>query len=341
MRVTVGRARPSGLPPWRRLVVLAVVPAVVLVTAGVLAWIRFDGGGPQYRRGPVTVFTGGTGGIYYRYGTALSASINGSLPGVRATTMITGAAVDNLRRVAAEPNTFGFSTMDAATAAVRGQDPFKKAALPVRAVARIYDEYIHLVVPRDSPVRTLADLRGRRVSTGAPGSGTDLVATRLFTVDPAIDLADVTQRRLGVDESAKALADGTIDAFFWQGGLPTITVADLASRFPVWFVPLDGLVGRLDDVQEWGAEYRRGVIPDGAYAGVGATPTVAMADLLVTSVDTDPGLVREVTRILFDARETIARVVPVAYSLDPRSAVATGPVPLHEGAARYYRATKV
>jgi TRAP transporter TAXI family solute receptor len=248
--------------------------------------------------------------------------------------------VDTLRRVVADPNTFGFSTMDAATAAVRGQDPFS-AALPVRAVARIYDEYIHLVVPRDSPVRTLADLRGRRVSTGARDSGTELVATRLLAVDPAIDAKDVTPVNLGVDQSAKALANGTIDAFFWQGGLPTATVADLAQRFPVRFVQLDGLVDALTEVPKWGAEYRRGVIPDGAYAGVGATPTVAMADLLVTSADTDPGLVRQVTRVLFNARETIARVVPVAYALDPRSAVATGPVPLHDGAAKYYRAAKV
>lgn len=334
-------ARLFGSRRRRRLVALLVTAALVLAAGSVLAWRGLAGDDGQYRRGSVFLLTGGTTGIYYSYGQALADAVNAELDGVTVTNLSTSASVENLQRVANAPNSFGFAAADAAAAAVRGgAEPFP-SPLPVRAVARIYDEYIHLVVRESSPIQSLADLRGRAVSLGANGSGTALVAERLLQVAPDLDLADVTASYLGLEASAAALRDGSIDAFFWQGGLPTKGISDLAAAEQIRFVPLGDLVDELNDAQEWGAQYRQGVIPRGAYVGIDETPTVAMPDLLVTHVDTDPGLVHEVTRILFEARADIAREVPVANALDRRSAISTGPVPLHDGALRYYRETKI
>jgi hypothetical protein len=317
----------------------AAFAAVVLSAAGALTWTLLDTGDGSYRRGELKILTGGTQGVYYGYGLQLAHAINSRLDGVEASAVVTTASVENLRRVSAEPNVFAFTAADAASAAVSGRTPFSKPE-PVRAVARIYDEYIHLVVRKDAPIRTIADLRKRRVSIGLNGSGTELIADRLFDVAPDIDLSDVTVSRLGINGSVSALQAGTIDAFFWQGGLPTSGVAELAKQLPIRLVPLDGLADALRE-QPWDPAYRRGTVPQGTYGGVDETPTIAVPDLLVTRADTDAGLVRQVTRILFEARAELAAAVPVGYALDRRSAIATSPVPLHDGALRYYRETKV
>jgi TRAP transporter TAXI family solute receptor len=345
--------RPARIPSWhrddrhrlsarrhRRSAGLAAFAVAALAAAGVLGWVWFDTGGGAYRRGPITILTGSSNGVYYGYGVKLAQMINNRLPGVRATAVPTSGSVENLRRVSDEPNVFAFTAGDAATAAVNGYDPFT-GTKPVRAVARIYDEYIHLVVRADGPIRSLAQLRGRRVSLGAPGSGTELVATRLFDVVPDLDVADVAASRLGLDESMAALRAGTVDAFFWQGGLPTAGVVHLAEQLPVRLVPLGGRADRLNMDPHWDPAYRQGTIPPGTYPGVDETLTIAMPDLLVTRADTDPDLVYETTRLLFATRAQLASSVPVADALDRRSAIATGEVALHDGALRYYRETKV
>lgn len=296
----------------------------------------FADDGQPYRRGPVTILTGGTLGIYYSYGVELAAEVSARLDGVEASAESTTASVENLQRVAGQANLFAFTAADAASAAVDGRTPFDRPQ-PVRALARVYDDYIHLVVRAGSPVQTISDLRRLRVSLGSKGSGTELIASRLLQV-AGMSVADLAVSNLGINESVAALRAGAVDAFFWSGGLPTTGVAALAEDTAIRLVPLGDLADELHD--RWDRAYRRGTIPAGTYGLDVETPTIAVPDLVVTRADSDPALVYEITRVLFDARSDIARSVPVAGSLDHRVAIATSPIPLHDGAVAYYRSVK-
>ncbi|WP_232794006.1 MULTISPECIES: TAXI family TRAP transporter solute-binding subunit [Pseudofrankia] len=321
------------------LTVVAAATAVLTGMAITVAAVARDEQDNQYRHGTIMILTGGTKGIYYTYGVELAAAVNRRLGGVQAQAMATTASVDNVRQVARSANVFAFTAADAASAAVAGRAPFTHQ-VPIRALARIYDDYVHLVVRADAPIHTIADLAGKRVSVGSDGSGTELIAERMLAV-AGIDPATLSTSRLGINESVVALQDSDLDAFFWSGGLPTTGITELAQQTPIRLVPLGQLAAGLH--AEWDPVYRSGAILADTYPLAGDavdTPTVAVPDLLITRADTDPGLVEEVTRILFDARAEIADRVPVAYALDRRSAIATSPIPLHDGALRYYRATK-
>ncbi|MBL7490587.1 TAXI family TRAP transporter solute-binding subunit [Frankia sp. AgB1.9] len=334
------RPSPGGWWSRRRLLVglSAALVVIVAATLGSVAVTR-NGQQRQYRHGTIVILTGATKGIYYSYGVALAAAINRRLDGVEAEAMATTASVDNVRQAALSPNVFAFTAADAASAAVAGRAPFDRPE-PIRALARIYDDYMHLVVRADGPIHTLADLRGRRVSIGSDGSGTELISERMLSV-AGISEKSMAVSRLGINESVAALENGDLDAFFWSGGLPTGGITDLADATSIRLVSLGALAAQLHARSD--PAYRPGTILADTYRLAGPptdTTTVAVPDLLVTRADTDPGLVEEVTRVLFDARAEIAAQIPVANSLDRRSAIATFPIPLAEGALRYYRSTK-
>jgi TRAP transporter TAXI family solute receptor len=340
----MGRWRPAGLArgwPTRRraLVLVSAVTAVVVGCAVTVLVVTRHGQDRRYRTGTITILTGGTQGIYYQYGEQLAVAINGRLSGVHAVVLSTAASVDNMQRVALGPNIFAFTAADAASAAQAGRPPFDHP-VPIRALARIYDDYIHLVVRASAPIHDITDLRGKRVSIGSDGSGTQLIANRMLDV-AGVGLSSLTVRRLGIDDSIRALERGDVDAFFWSGGLPTAGITALSRAADVRLVPLGRLATPLHRL-DWA--YQAESIPADTYPQMkdpANTSTVAVPDLIVTRADTDPGLVEQVTRILFDASPQIAAEVPVANALDRRTAISTSPVPLHDGALRYYRSTKI
>jgi TRAP transporter TAXI family solute receptor len=312
------------------------VGLTVALVAGLGGW-AVAGRGPDYPRGTVEIATGGTQGVYYSYGVELARVVEAELDGVDADVRPTAGSVANLQRVAVRYDTVAFSAADAATDAISGSAPFDRR-LPVRAIGRVYDDYVHLVVPVTSPVRRADQLRGLRVSLGSVGSGTELIAARLLSLlhlDPASDLRAA---HLGINESVAALSAGKIDAFFWSGGLPTAGVAALARRTPIRLVPLGQYAEQMRD--RFSPTYRAAAIPDGTYPGTTGTLTIAVPNYLVTSVEADERLVYQITRLLFASRERLARRVPLAGVLDERVAIETVPVPLHPGALRYYRDRK-
>ena len=310
---------------------LGALVVVLLAVAGCGA------GGPAVPPGTVEIATGSTQGVYYRYGTAFASVIDAELPGVRARVRATQGSVENLQRVADGQSTVAFSAADAAADAVTGQGAFTRP-LRIRALARVYDDYLHLVVRADSPIEDAAGLRGHRVSVGQAGSGTEIIAERVLAALHLDPDRDVVPARLGIDASVRALRQGRVDAFFWSGGLPTAGVAALAREMPIRLVPLGDLVPAL---RRYSGSYRAAAVPAGTYPGVPAVLTVAVPNYLVTRAGTDAGLVYALTRLLFLSRERVAREVSLAGVLDARAAIETAPVPLHPGALRYYRDTKV
>lgn len=283
----------------------------------------------------VVVATGETKGFFFEYGRELAAVLADGLPEARVSTATTSGTVDNLRRAAESAGTFGLAALDAAAAAQHGLPPFALRQ-PPQAVGRLFDDYVHLVVAGESPVRRVADLAGRQVSVGPVGSGSELVSGRVLEVGGL--RGRVAEVRLGISEALTALDRGGLDALFWQGGLPTRSIAQLSRQRPLRLVPLGELLEPMR--ARYGPHYRVASIPRGVYSNAEIVDTIAVPDLLVTSAATDPVLVRAVIELIFVNRQRLENAVPTAAQLDIRAAIATSPVPLHEGALRYFRAVK-
>jgi TRAP transporter TAXI family solute receptor len=295
------------------------------------------GSAVKYASGDVTIATGGTKGVYYSYGKALAHVLSDNLSGVRATAVETTGSVANLRQVADRPGVIAFVAGDTAADAVLGRGAFTEP-LPIEAIARVYDDVIHVVVPQRSRARDIHDLRGLRVSTGSAGSGTEVIANRLLQIANLGHPDDIVLSHLGINDSIDALQQGSIDAFFWSGGLPTHGVEELASIMPIRLLSLGDLADRMRQLH--GPIYRSATVPVGTYDMAEEVQTIAVPNYLVTNRATDAGLVYHVDRLLFGHRDDMAYSVPAVALLDSRTAIATSPVPLHDGALRYFRSVK-
>ena len=177
----------------------------------------------------IAIATGGTGGVYYPIGGALANVISKNLPGYQATAEVTGGSVDNLKLIGTGQSELAFSMADAALDAFKGEDKFKSGKVPVRTLMVLYPNRMHVVTIEGTGIQKMADLKGKRVSTGSPGSATEVMAFRVIEAAGLDKDKDMKRERLGVAESVNALKDRKIDAFFWVGGLPTAAVTDLGA----------------------------------------------------------------------------------------------------------------
>jgi TRAP transporter TAXI family solute receptor len=276
--------------------------------------------------------------VYYVYAEGMAAVFRDVLPGLRPAVLTTGASVENLRLVASGSAEIAFSTADAAADACMGAPPFV-GPLPVQALGRIYENYLHLVVRRDRAITSVPGLRGRRVSLGAPASGTELFATRLLPIAGLNPDRDLVAQRLDPDVAANAVAGGRLDAMFFSGGIPTGAIANLARRVPVALLELASFVPQLRT--RYGEVYVERTIPASAYGLGTPTATVGIPNYLVVARWMDERVGYAVTRALFEHRDRLAAAHPAGSRLDRGAAVNTLPLPLHPGAARYYREAKV
>jgi TRAP transporter TAXI family solute receptor len=290
-------------------------------------------GGAAVRR--ISIATGGTGGVYYILGGALASVLSRDVPGVEATAEVTSASVENLHFVAQGSADVAFTLADTAFDAVKGRGRFPRA-LGLRALAVLYTNATHIVVPADGPVRGLEDLRGRRVSTGAPNSGTEVIAERVLRAAGLDAGQDLTRERLGFGESVAALKDGRIDAFFASAGVPTAAVLDAAATpgLKVRLLSDAHLVERL--VAEHGPLYSSTTVPEGAYPGVASVQVSAVRNLLVVREDMPADLAYAITRTLFEKRDELAAAHPAARALEARAGAESAVMEYHSGAARYY-----
>ncbi|MFE9460793.1 TAXI family TRAP transporter solute-binding subunit [Streptomyces californicus] len=314
---------------------------VLAVVLGLLAWWLWPARGEGAPSGSLTFSTGVHSGVYQRYGERLEGALAKDMPGVSIHLRTSEGSQQNLARVATGEADFTIATADAVATYLSERRP---GAERLRGCVRLYDDYVQLVVPRDSDVRTVSDLRGKRVGVGQEGSGVRLVADRLLAaagLDPADDITPVP---VGIDTMPGRLSQGGLDAFFWSGGLPTAAVQALSRSFDVRLVPMEAeLVAKLQSANGPIRYYRSAVMPADAYpeAQQGqSVPTVAVANLLVTTDRTDAAMTEAFTRTVINSRDRIGREVYSAQLVDLRTAIYTDPLDVHDGAKDYYRSVK-
>ena len=288
----------------------------------------------------ISIATGGTGGVYYPYGGGIAKVISDHLNGVEATAEVTAGTVDNLKFIANRSADLAFGLADSIDDAAHQRGVFADfGAIPIRALAVLYDNYNHIVSITSSGIETVSDLNGRVVSTGAPGSGTEVSAFRILEAAGLNPETDITRQSLGAAQSVDAIKDGKIDAFFFSGGIPTGAILDLASTpgRTIKVVPNGETLGTLQE-QYGSLVYHNSPIPPSIYSGMEDTVTVvAVSNVLVVHEEMNEALAYEITRVLFENDGELAAVHPMAAVLTLENATVGSPIPFHDGAIRYYR----
>jgi uncharacterized protein len=295
------------------------------------------GGAPQrWHGGRLYLATGNTTGVFYQIGGAYADVITRHLAGYEATAEPTNAAVENIRRLARGDADIALTFADAAADAVTGRGPFAGTPLAIRALARIYQSYAHVIARTGTGIRDIAGMRGHRISTGSPGSGTENVALRLLAASGVEPDQDITRLSQSLPATVKGMRGGTIDAMFWTAGLPTLGISDLmtAMRDKVAFLPVAHLLPGLR--REYGEAYTPAAIARTVYGQAADVPTIAVASLVIVGTDLPEPLAFDLTRLLFEYQDDLAKAHPEGRNFTRQAAPQTEPVALHPGARRYY-----
>ncbi|MGW4872870.1 TAXI family TRAP transporter solute-binding subunit [Streptomyces chartreusis] len=314
----------------------AVAGAVAL---GLLLWWLLPLG-EDPPSGTITFSTGTRAGVYQEYGELLRNELAKDMPQLKVKLLTSAGSQENVERVATGKADFTIAAADAV-------DTYKMSGKPVtdrlRGVARLYDDYVQLVVPPDSDIRSVADLKGKRVAIGLPNSGVRLIATRVLEAAGIDPEKDITPRSDGIDTGPKRLGH-ELDAFFWSGGVPTDGLEKIAESSAFRFVPIDAdLVAKVHAQGDTAHFYRATNMPESAYPTVqngDTVATIAVSNLLITRKDMDPRLTEWLTRTVIKSRDGIGAHVHSAQLVDLRTAIYTDPLALHDGAQRYYRSVK-
>ncbi|GHJ52193.1 C4-dicarboxylate ABC transporter substrate-binding protein [Nonomuraea sp. TT08I-71] len=309
-----------------------------LLLAALLAGCGGADTGPRaWHDGRIFLATGNTTGVYYQLGGGYADLISRHLPGYEARAEPTGASVENITRLAGGDMEIAFSLADTAADAVSGRGAFDGQPQPVRALARVYSNYTHVIVRAGRKIDTFADLRGKRISTGSPRSGTDIIAGRLLAAAGIDPDQDIQRLNLSLPETVQRMRAGTLDGMFFSGGLPTPGIKDLLSSAPGAFrlLPLTDLAEPL--AARYGPVYTTAVLPKEVYGTPAPTPTITVANVILVAADMPDQLAYDLTRVLFTWQGELIKVHPEAANFTRESAAASQPIPLHPGAVRYYR----
>jgi len=286
----------------------------------------------------ISIATGGTGGVYYPLGGGVAAVLSKFVPGMQATAEVTGGSVDNLKLVGSGKPYVAFTMTDAAQDAFRGEDKFKGNKVALKTLMILYPNRMHVVSIEGRGVNKMSDLKGKRVSTGSPGSATEVMAFRIIEAEGLDKDKDLKRERLGVAESVNAIKDGKIDAFFWVGGLPTAAVTDLANTPGTKIKMIDHADAVAAMNKKYGNLYVEDTIPKDTYKGMEADNKQAtVMNILVAHESMDDKTAYNIVKTIFDKRDDLIAVHKEAanFKLENQKASAS-PVPFHPGAIKYF-----
>src|SRR3990172_4999446 len=286
----------------------------------------------------ISIGTGGTGGVYYPLGGGMAAVLSKYVSGMQATAEVTGGSVANLQLISSGKPYIALTMADATLDAYKGTDKFTGKPVPVRTLMVLYPNRMHVVSITATGAKKMADLKGKRVSTGSGGSATEVMAFRVIEAAGLDKDKDMTRERLGVAESVNALKDRKIDAFFWVGGLPTAAVTDLANSPGATIQMIDhaDLVPAMN--KKWGNLYVKDVIAKDVYRGMATDNQQAtVMNLLVAHEKMDEQTAYTIVKTIFDKREDLIRSHKEAanFKLENQKTQASS-VPWHPGAIKYF-----
>jgi len=286
----------------------------------------------------ISIATGGTGGVYYPLGGGLANVLSKEIPGLQATAEVTGGSVDNLKLINSGQSELAFVMADAALDALNGEDKFKGSKVPVRTLMVLYPNQMHVVTIEGTGIDKLADLKGKRVSTGSPGSATEVMAFRVIEAGGLDKDKDMKRERLGVAESVNAIKDRKIDAFFWVGGLPTAAVTDLAATPGVKMKMIDHseVVDKMN--AKHGNLYAASVIKAGVYPSQDKdNKNTVVWNILVANASLSDEMAYKVVKTMIEKKADLVAVHQEAksFSLD-NQIKSNSSIPWHPGAVKYF-----
>jgi uncharacterized protein len=284
----------------------------------------------------ISIATAPMGGVWYSYGGVIANVISKYLPGVQATAEATNGAVDNIKLVGSGRAELALMMADVGYDAFTGRGSFK-SKISILNLATLHHNYNYAVCLEGKGVNSIRDLRGKRVSTSTPGSGAEVVALRVleaYGIDPN---KDIKRERLSAAESAGALKDGKIDAFFWNGGFPAAAITDLAATpgIKIKLIDQGDIVETI--VKKYGPIYFKTFIPAKTYLGINYDAyTLGLCNLLICNPSMDEKPAYGILKTLFDHREELALGHAVGKDLKLENAVLNSPLPYHPGAKKYF-----
>ena len=283
----------------------------------------------------LSIGTGGTGGVYYPMGGGMAAILSKYVPGWEATAEVTGASVANLQLIGQGKQDIGFTMADAAWDAVGGLAKFKDRKVEARTLMVLYPNKMHVVTTEASGIRQLTDLKGKRISTGEPNSGTEVMAMRLLEA-AGID-KDVQRERLSVAEGVNAIKDRKIDALIWVGGLPTAAITDLATTPGITLRLIDHAQYADALNRKWGPLYVKGTIPANTYKGQTADVTnLDVWNLLVADRKMSDQMAYTIVKTLMEKKDELVAVHREAKNITLEAQASGSPIPFHPGARKYF-----
>ncbi len=284
----------------------------------------------------INVLTGGQSGVYYPIGVALSQIFGKDIPNVRSTAQVTKASAENLNLLQAGRGELALALADSVSDAWKGdaEAGFPKKLDKLRGLSGTYNNYIQIVASADSGIKTLADLKGKRVSVGAAKSGTELNARAIFKA-AGMTYADMAKvEYLGFGESVELMKNRQLDATLQSAGLGVASIRDLSIAIKIVLIPVPAdVVGKVGD-----AAYQASMIPANTYTGqTEAIPTAAITNFLVTHSDVPDDVAYRMAKAMYDNIDTLYAAHNAAKVIKRENAIKGMPIPLHPGAEKYYR----
>ena len=286
----------------------------------------------------LSISTGGTGGVWYPIGGGMASILTKKLPNTSATAEVSGGSVDNIKLLANKKTDMGFTMVDAAWEALNGDGKFKGDKVPLRTLLVVQPLVMHIVTLESTGIKSIADMKGRRISTGSPGSGSEIMAFRILKANGIDPAKDVTRERLSVAEAANALRDRKIDGFMHAAGLPIPSITDI-SNTPGIKVRLisSGPLALSDMKKEYGPIYSQGTIPAKTYGGqTDSVDTVNVWGILAVNQSMTDKLAYEITKELFANQPELINVHREAANMTLNNQnIGNSPIPFHPGTLKF------
>jgi TRAP transporter TAXI family solute receptor len=295
---------------------------------------------PDFTGRTLNIVTGGTGGVYIIYGAGLADMLTKKMK-VAANAQVTPASVDNMKLIRDGKADLAFVLSDTSFDAINGKGRFAppEAKVDAKAIAVMYSNYMHIVAKASAGINTVADLKGKRVSIGAAGSGTETKGIRILEAYGLNATTDIQPQRLNAQDSADALRDGKIDAFFFDGGLPTSAVTDIANSTAIKLIDQSDAIAKMN--AKYGNFYFAAKIPKGTYKNDVDVITAGVANLLVVPSSFDAAFVKAILTAMFDNQADLVLVHPEAKNLKLDTATQGSSIDFHPGAIDFYKSKGV